>query len=152
MEGVSEMTRKSVTVFISALFLFIQITTVDKAYSAPLQKVRLKIEGIHEWSLTHKVELFFCRFRVTTECEEDFTSSTDSRTSAFQRVESALLSVPGVKTVEIRIKKKWFFFKDYNHVYAIVEFELGTLTSETLVMAVESASDAKNIYKVKFIE
>ena len=72
--------------------------------------------------------------------------------SSLRKVELALLSLPGVKTVEFRVKKKWFFFKNYNEIDTIVEFELGTLTSETLIRAVESASDAKHIYKVKFVE
>ncbi len=114
-------------ILISVLFLFIQVASVPlmetPAYGAanPLQKVQLKIEGLHDKMLLRTVEL-------------------------------ALLSVPGVKTVEFRIKKKWFFLKDYTEIRTIVEFELGTLTSETLIRAAESASNATHIYKVKFIE
>lgn len=140
------MTIKSVAVFISALFLFIQMTHVDSAYAAPLQKVRLKIEGIHEKSLPQKIGSFFCGFTSATDCE------SQDIPLMLQRIKTALVSVPSVKTAEISVKKKWFFFKNYKEVYAVVEFELGTLTSETLVMAVESASNANNIYKVKFIE
>jgi hypothetical protein len=74
-----------------------------------------------------------------------------NKKALLRKVELALLSVPGVKTVEFRIKKR-FFFKNYNEIQTFVEFELGTLTSETLIIAAESASDQKNIYKVKFVE
>ncbi len=140
------MTIKSVVLFISALFLFIQMTSVEKAYAAPLQKVRLKIEGIHKKTLLQETGAFFCGFTTATDCE------SQDIPLMLQKIKTALVSIPSVKTVEISFKKKWFFFKDYNHVYAVVEFELGKLTSETLILAVESASDAKNIYKVKFIE
>ncbi|MBI3357977.1 MAG: hypothetical protein HY037_00020 [Nitrospirae bacterium] len=149
---VSSLKKMNPFILIGASFLFIQIASVSLmaipaiGASPPLQKVQLKIEGIHKNSLFQKVGSFFCGFTVSTDCgEQDIPLM-------LQRIETHLLSVPGVKTVEIRIKKKWFFFKDYNKVYAIVEFELGTLTSETLVLAAESASDAKHIYKVKFVE
>jgi hypothetical protein len=58
----------------------------------------------------------------------------------------------GVKSVDMSFQKILFFFKYYNDVHAIVEFEQGTLTSETLILAVESASDQKHVYKAKFLE
>jgi copper chaperone CopZ len=67
-------------------------------------------------------------------------------------IHQALLSVPGVKKADLNVPKRWFFFNDYDNVYALVEFEHGTLTSETLIRAVERISGPKNIYKVKFVE
>ena len=127
------------------LSVFRMETVVISAVS-PLQKVRLKIEGIHEKSRSQKIGSFFCGFTPSTDCD------SQNIPLMLQKIKTALISVPGVKTVEIKILKKWFLFKDYNQVYAIVEFELGTLTSETLIIAAESASDQKNIYKIKFIE
>jgi len=68
------------------------------------------------------------------------------------KIHKALLSVPGVKKADFTVPKRWLFFKDYNNVSTIVEFEHGTLTSETLIHAVEWMSEPKNIYKVKFVE
>ena len=67
-------------------------------------------------------------------------------------IREGLLSVPGVKKVDFDIPKYWLFFNDYEKMHAIVEFEQGTLTSETLIQAVEASSKQENIYKVKFVE
>jgi len=71
---------------------------------------------------------------------------------SIRKIHEALLSVPGVKKANLKIPKRWFFFNDYDNVNAVVEFEHGTLTSETLIHAVEQASEPHNIYKVKFVE
>jgi len=72
--------------------------------------------------------------------------------SSARKIHEALLSVPGVKKADVKIPRKWLIFRDYNNVNAIVEFEQGSLTSETLIRAVEQISEPLNIYKVKFIE
>ncbi len=133
--------KRTFLIVITALFLSIQI-----AAAAPLQKVQLKIEGLHEESLSEEPNFFICLFTPATNCEDKDIPLT------LQRIKTALLSVPGVKTVDFRIKKKWFLFKDYSQIQTFVEFELGTLTSETLVMTAESVSDQKSIFKVKFVE
>ena len=138
-------------IIITALFLFIQISGTP-AYGAdnPLQKVQLKIEGLHNNKSLNVLN--WIKGTGSAFISLFIDVSPDDQQVFIKKLELALLSVPGVKTVEFRIKETWFFFKDYRDVHAIVEFELGTLTSETLIRAAESASDAKHIYKVKFIE
>lgn len=111
--------------------------------AAPLQKVRMKVEGLREEkpSFFSKVRSFF-----------SFSLKEFREKTPLERVQSGLLSVPGVKKVEMKIPKKWFFFKDHDQTYLVVEFEQGTLTSETLILAVESASDQSHVYKAKFLE
>ena len=72
--------------------------------------------------------------------------------SSILEIHEALLSVSGVKKVDFEISKRWFLFRDYKNTQVIVEFEHGTLTSETLILAVERVGKPNNIYKVKFIE
>jgi len=72
--------------------------------------------------------------------------------SDIHRISKALLSMPGVKKVDPRIKRRWLIFKDYSTTRFVVEFEQGTLTSETLIQAVERSSHLTAIYKAKFVE
>ncbi len=72
--------------------------------------------------------------------------------ASIKKIRLALFSIPGVTKVEFKIEKKWVFFNDYERMHVVVEFEHGTLTSETIIHAIEGISDQKSIYKVKFIE
>ncbi len=75
-----------------------------------------------------------------------------SRQSPIRKIQSALLSIPGVVRADMEIKRKWLFFKNYDTLHYLVEFRHGTLNSETLINAVEWASEPRHFYKVKFIE
>ncbi|MEK7703069.1 MAG: hypothetical protein AAB317_03815 [Nitrospirota bacterium] len=136
-----------ITAVIGALFLAIQFFAIPIAEAGPLQKVRMKIEGLHVGP--HSDSLFKRLFSgfLTQDPVPEF-----HETRPFEKIESALLSIQGVKKVEFEILKKWLLFKDWKRTYVIVEFEQGALTSETLILAVESASDAKHVYKAKFVE
>jgi len=148
MQAISSKKIKSF-IIISLTFFLTQIAAAN-----PLQKVQLKIEGLHTkpWTKIEGLIGWVIEWPIKWTVEGIVGELDDENKSLIKKMESALLSVPGVKTVEFRVKKKWFFRNDYSEISAIVEFELGTITSETLILAVESASDQKHIYKVKFIE
>ncbi|MEK7286467.1 MAG: hypothetical protein AAB035_04125 [Nitrospirota bacterium] len=131
---------------ISLLFLAMAMIGVPTVLAGPLQKVRMKVEGLHEGPHTHF-------FKKLLSVPLSFVPVTEfSETPPYEKIESALLSVPGVKSVDLQVLKKWLFFKDWKKTYLIVEIEQGSVTSETLILAVESASDQKHLYKAKFVE
>jgi hypothetical protein len=133
--------KRGIVLLIGALFLMMPIVGATVVEAAPLQKVQMKVEGLRD-----EKPSFFSRIA-------DFFSLKDFREkTSFEKVQSGLLSVPGVKKVEMKTPKKWLLFKDHQRTYLVVEFEQGTLTSETLILAVESASDQKHVYKAKFLE
>ncbi len=72
--------------------------------------------------------------------------------SCIPKIRSSLSKVPGVKTVEMKVKSRWIFFADYSDARAIVELEPGKTTVDELIQAVESASDSISGYKATLIE
>lgn len=72
--------------------------------------------------------------------------------SCVPKIRSSLSKVPGVKTVEMKVKSRWIFFADYSDARAIVELEPGKTTVDELIKAVESASDSISGYKATLIE
>jgi copper chaperone CopZ len=66
-------------------------------------------------------------------------------------VRAALERVSGVKTVEIHVGTKWFFFSDYSDAKASVTFDPGQTAVDALIKAVESASSALSKYQVRVL-
>lgn len=82
---------------------------------------------------------------------QTFTVQVDGMTCAgcVKDIQSALLKVPGVKTVEFQIKKKWLFFHDYSDSRVVIKCEPGKATVDSLITAIESASGVTSTYKAK---
>ena len=66
-------------------------------------------------------------------------------------VRAALERVSGVKTVEIHVGTKWFFFSDYSDAKATVTFDPGQTAVDALIKAVESASSALSMYEARVL-
>lgn len=78
-----------------------------------------------------------------------FTVQIDGMTcgACVKDIRSALIKVPGVKTVEFQIKKKGFFFLDYSDARAVIRCEPGKTTVNALITAIEGASSLTSTYK-----
>ncbi len=82
---------------------------------------------------------------------QTFTLQIDGMTcgGCVKDVRSALLKVPGVKSVEFQIKTKWFFFHNYSDARAVIRCEAGKTTVDVLITAIEGASSLTSTYKAK---
>jgi hypothetical protein len=130
---------KSALLVLTVLFVLVglQSPTPVFAQSPPIQKVRVKIEGVHKESLIQKGRAFWMEIDKPT---------------ALERIESSLNSVLGVKQVTFKTKRNWILFGDYKEVVVTIEFVQGDLNSETIITAIERASDQNGIFRVKFLE
>lgn len=66
-------------------------------------------------------------------------------------VRAALERVSGVKTVEIHVGTKWFFFSDYADARAFIAIDPEQVTPEELIQTVESAGTAVSTYNARLI-
>jgi copper chaperone CopZ len=67
-------------------------------------------------------------------------------------VKASLAKVPGVRSVEITVGKKWGFFSDYEDARALVTFDPEKAGVDVLVKAVEAASNPLSAYKARVLE
>lgn len=82
---------------------------------------------------------------------QTFTVQIDGMTcgACVKDIRSALLKIPGVKTVEFQINNKAFFFPDYSDARAVVRCEPGKTTVNALITAIEGVSSFRSTYKAR---
>ncbi|NKE70234.1 heavy-metal-associated domain-containing protein [Candidatus Manganitrophus noduliformans] len=69
-----------------------------------------------------------------------------------KEIRSALMERPGVRTAEVKVRKKWLFFDDFSDARAVVEYEQSKTTVDDLIKAVEGASNSMFTYHARLIE
>jgi len=82
---------------------------------------------------------------------QTFTMQIDGMTcgACVNDIRSALLKIPGVKTVEFQINNKAFFFPDCSDARAVVRCEPGKTTVNGLITAIEGVSSFRSTYKAR---
>lgn len=66
-------------------------------------------------------------------------------------IRSAILKTQGVKTAEVKVKKKWFFWNDFSDAHAVVEYDQSQATVDNLIKAVEGASNSMFTYHARLL-
>jgi hypothetical protein len=146
---------KSVLLVFTVLFMLAGVPEPSPvlAQIPPIQKVRVKIEGvhIHQFIVNEWIDWILFNVFAVKDVKEKLTG-LQTKSTALERIESALYSVSGVKKVTIKKRRKWIVIGDYQYVIATIEFVQGELNSETIISAVERASDQNAIFRAKILE